>query len=53
MHPGEAKPTADNLLTVCAISIVAAIVANLDEGVGHELTGLLTGVKSRVLATVA
>lgn len=44
----------DDVLTVSAISMVAAIVCNvLHEGVGHGLTALLTGAKSGVLTTVA
>lgn len=44
----------DDVLTVIAISIVAAIICNvLHEGVGHGLIALLTGAKSGVLTTVA
>ena len=47
-------PTADDILSICAISIVAGILTNvLHEGVGHGLTALLTGAKSGVLTTVA
>ena len=47
-------PSADDTLTICAISIVAGILTNvLHEGVGHGLTALLTGAKSGVLTTVA
>jgi len=47
-------PIADDVLTICAISIVAGILTNiLHEGVGHGLTALLTGAKSGVLTTVA
>ncbi len=47
-------PTADDSLTICAISIVAGILTNiLHEGVGHGLIDLLTGAKSGVLTTVA
>jgi hypothetical protein len=50
----KAIPTADDALTVCAISIVAGILTNvLHEGVGHGLTALLTGAKFGVLTTVA
>ena len=50
----EPASTADDALTVCAISIVAGILTNvLHEGVGHGLTALLTGAKSGVLTTVA
>src|SRR5271169_1904707 len=47
-------PSADDILTICAISIVAGILTNiLHEGVGHGLVALLTGAKSGVLTTVA
>jgi hypothetical protein len=47
-------PTADDILSICAISIVAGILTNiLHEGVGHGLVALLTGAKSGVLTTVA
>jgi hypothetical protein len=47
----EAK---DDVATVCAISILAGILANvLHEGLGHAATALLTGAKSGVLSTVA
>ena len=47
-------PTADDTLTIVAISVVAGILTNvLHEGVGHGLTALLTGAKSGVLTTVA
>jgi hypothetical protein len=50
----QAKPSTDHLLTICAISIVAAILSNnLHEGVGHGLTALLTGARSGILTTVA
>lgn len=46
--------TADDALTICAISIVAGMLTNiLHEGVGHGLVALLTGAKSGVLTTVA
>ncbi|HZW94681.1 MAG TPA: hypothetical protein VFF64_17160 [Candidatus Eremiobacteraceae bacterium] len=45
---------ADDVLTICAISVIAAILTNvLHEGVGHGLMALLTGAKSGVLTTVA
>jgi hypothetical protein len=45
---------ADDILTICAISVVAAILTNvLHEGVGHGLTALLTGAKSGLLTTAA
>ncbi|HYL84106.1 MAG TPA: hypothetical protein VE263_07730 [Candidatus Angelobacter sp.] len=44
----------DDLLTVCAISLLAGILANVfHEGLGHAVTALLTGAKSGVLSTVA
>jgi hypothetical protein len=44
----------DDVLTVCAISLLAEILANvLHEGLGHAATALLTGTKSGVLTTVA
>src|SRR5215831_14679831 len=47
-------PTTDDIMSICAISIVAGILTNvLHEGVGHGLTALLTGAKSGVLTTVA
>jgi hypothetical protein len=46
------KSSNDHTLTICAISIVAAILSNtLHEGVGHGLTALLTGAKSGILTT--
>jgi hypothetical protein len=44
----------DNAPTVCAISLLAAILSHLlHEGLGHAATALLTGAKSGVLSTVA
>jgi hypothetical protein len=44
----------DDVLTVCAISVLAEILGNvLHEGLGHAATALLTGAKSGVLSTVA
>lgn len=44
----------DDVLTVCAISLLAEILANvLHEGLGHAATALLTGARSGVLTTVA
>lgn len=49
--PAQAR---DDLLTVCAISLLAGILANvLHEGLGHAATALLTGAKSGLLSTVA
>ncbi|MFZ0335673.1 MAG: hypothetical protein WAN10_08315 [Candidatus Acidiferrales bacterium] len=46
-------PISDDILTICAISIVAGILTNiLHEGVGHGLVALMTGAKSGVLTTV-
>ena len=48
------SPSADDVLTICAISTLAGILTNiLHEGVGHGLTALLTGAESGVLTTVA
>src|SRR5215467_16269716 len=50
----EPRPSADDILTIGAISIVAGILTNiLHEGVGHGLTALVTGARSGVLTTVA
>jgi hypothetical protein len=47
-------PAKDDMATVCAISLLATILANvLHEGLGHAATALLTGTKSGVLTTVA
>src|SRR6202041_4046072 len=44
----------DDVLTICAISLLAAILANVvHEGLGHAGTALLTGTQSGVLTTVA
>ena len=44
----------DDALTVSAISLLAAILANVvHEGLGHAATALLTDTKSGVLSTVA
>jgi hypothetical protein len=44
----------DDALTVCAISLVAAIFADvMHEGLGHAVTALLSGTQSGVLTTVA
>jgi hypothetical protein len=51
---GEPGRNPDDVLTICAISIVAGILTNvLHEGLGHGLTALLTGAESGVLTTVA
>jgi hypothetical protein len=53
--PSSARVQAnDDVLTVCAISLLAAILANVvHEGLGHAATALLTGTKSGVLTTLA
>jgi hypothetical protein len=52
--PGSSARASDDLLTICAISLVAAMVANVvHEGLGHAATALLTGTQSGVLTTVA
>jgi hypothetical protein len=44
----------DDVLTVCAISLLATILGNVvHEGLGHAATALLTGTQSGVLSTVA
>lgn len=44
----------DDLFTICAISVLAAILSNVvHEGIGHGLTDLFTGAKSGLLTTVA
>jgi hypothetical protein len=44
----------DDVLTVCAISLLAGMLANVvHEGLGHAGTALLTGTQSGVLTTVA
>jgi hypothetical protein len=50
----DCQPTADDLVTICATSLVAGILANVShEGLGHALLGLLTGARSGVVSTVA
>jgi hypothetical protein len=54
LEPERSPLPADDVLTICAISGLAAILANLlHEGVGHGLTALLTGAHSGLLTTVA
>ncbi|HTZ98569.1 MAG TPA: hypothetical protein VMB18_19355 [Terriglobales bacterium] len=49
-----AAPAHDDALTICAISILAFILADvLHEAVGHALLALLTGAQSGVLSTTA
>lgn len=53
MNSGSVQAN-DDMATVWAISLVAAILANvLHEGLGHAVTALLTGTKSGLLTTVA
>jgi hypothetical protein len=53
-QPKRPTEETDDRLTICAISLVAAIVTDLlHEGVGHGLTALATGARSGVLTTVA
>lgn len=53
--PGAVSgPANDDALTVCAISLLSAMLANLlHEGLGHAALALLTGAQSGVLTTVA
>jgi hypothetical protein len=52
--PGTVSPTNDDALTVCAISLLSAMIANvLHEGLGHSALALMTGAQSGVLTTVA
>jgi hypothetical protein len=47
-------PASDDTATVCAISMVAALLADVvHEGLGHAATALLTGTQSGLLTTVA
>ena len=47
-------PVNDDVLTVCAVSLLAAALANvLHEGVGHALLALFTGAQSGEISTVA
>lgn len=53
VSPASAQAN-DDVLTVCAICLLAGILANvLHEGLGHAATALLTGAKSGLLTTVA
>jgi hypothetical protein len=52
--PGVVSPTNDDALTVCAISLLSAMLADmLHEGLGHGALALTTGAQSGVLTTVA
>lgn len=47
-------PTKDDTLTICAISLLAAMIADvLHEAVGHAALAVLLGAQSGVLSTVA
>jgi hypothetical protein len=47
-------PVADDALTVCAISVISAALADaLHEGLGHAAVDLLLGTRTGVLSTVA
>lgn len=49
-----AERAKDDLLTVCAISLLAGIVADVvHEGLGHAAVAFLMGARSGVLSTVA
>jgi len=50
----SAEPVHDDAITICAISVVAAIVGvMLHEGIGHAALALLTGTQTGVLSAVA
>jgi len=52
-EPSEAF-AGDDVLTLCAISVLAAVLADfLHEAIGHAAIALLTGAKSGILSTVA
>lgn len=52
-EPSEAF-AGDDLLTLCAISVVATVLADfLHEAIGHAAIALLTGAQSGILSTVA
>ena len=51
---GVPARVSDDVVTVCAISLVAGMLSNtVHEGLGHAALALLTGTKSGVLSTVA
>jgi hypothetical protein len=51
--PGTVLPTNDDALTVTAISLLAAMLADvLHEGLGHAALAPMTGAQSGVLTTV-
>jgi hypothetical protein len=52
--PASLPVNGDDTLTVCAIGVLAAMLASvLHEGVGHALIALLTGAPSGILTAVA
>ena len=52
--PADSARLSDDALTVCAISVLAAMLASLlHEGVGHAAIALATGTKSGLLTAVA
>src|SRR6202046_2847139 len=52
--PGAVSPTNDDVLTVCAISLLSGMLGDvLHEGLGHGALALITGAQSGVLTTVA
>lgn len=54
MASATMAPTEDDTLTLCAISALAAMLADvLHEGLGHAALAFLTGPQSGVLSTVA
>jgi hypothetical protein len=51
---GAVSPTNDDGLTVCAISLLSGMLADvLHEGLGHAALALFTGTQSGLLTTVA
>src|ERR1700721_1690489 len=52
--PGTVSQTNDDVVTVCAISLLSGMLADvLHEGLGHGALALITGAQSGVLTTVA
>jgi hypothetical protein len=52
--PAIHRSVRDDALTVCAISVLAWMLASIShEGIGHALTALLTGTPSGTLSTMA
>jgi hypothetical protein len=52
--PTEAASHRDDLATICAVSLIAWMLAAVShEGIGHGLTALLTGSQCGVLSTAA